>query len=67
MPKTEEEYNALPMGTVYIHPDLGRMIKQDVTGRPGSVEEFEQTVGRLKAQDMDAARAYYDKWVSEWQ
>jgi hypothetical protein len=28
MPKTEEEYNALPMGTVYIHPDLGRMTKQ---------------------------------------
>lgn len=41
-----------------------RIIQQ--LGEPTSYEEFEKNVGKLKATDMEGARAYFDMWKDKW-
>ena len=37
------------------------------TDEPTSEQNFIDKVARLKATDMKAAKAYYDKWIKKWQ
>ena len=37
------------------------------TSEPESVEEFLDAVARMKGQDVEAARRYYERWKDKWQ
>ena len=41
-----------------------RIIQQ--LGEPTSYKEFEENVGKLKAKDIEGARAYFDIWKDKW-